>query len=1359
MNDGRPSICGSVRMNVAMAWNSAPRRLLVASRLAWSVILGGWLTVQAAGAEPQPNSSPTTALPAVLAGRPEIAEMNEVDRLLAEAYRKQDRKAADELHARGIGLVRKMYDHVRAQPTVDPQALSIVVEGLVMRYTRWGTFRKSIADFDGEETVWNELDALLTREFDQWHWRAVNARLAAQTASYCRQAGVLDVLRLASTAAYVVRANSLQGEGRYREAIEQAELGISSFRGMVGEQSAEYFRAVRTLGELHLQQGHFSEAEEVLQRALKLAEPIYGTQHPEYALTLARVGSLNFMRTHYVSALPLFERCLAIYRATTGEKTADFASVLSSLGACYNNLERFDEADKTLHRSLEILRSAVGERHHEYALALSNLGYLRQLQGRYDEAEQQFRRALEIFEGLYGTKHTQTLFYQNALANQLLISGKYAEAETLFLRVVAGRKELLGEKHPEYADALTRLGFLYRAQGSFAQAEPYFRQATEIAVESYGKESIAYANCLNNIGSLHWSQGTYSEALRYFQEALEVFRRASGEDLNFGQTLCNIAATYNMQGKMLEAEPVIRRAIAIYETKLSPTHPNLGRALGVAAAIARGLADDAEAERLSRRVVDIQLAAHGKQHVDYARALLQLASAYAQRDDWSRAEPLVNQSLEAYGAAVGKEHPEYATAMVYLATVYQNTRRLAEAERLLMQARRVQVAKLGESHPHTITGLSTLATVQFLQGRNDEARANFQKAYDLARAGYGEDSETAARYLNGLARIEHSTGNFSAAEPHCRAALEATLAWIERTMEAQSERRQLALAASQAWYLDTYLSIAVDSGKFADNAYRNALRRKGITWMQQRRLRAVADDPQAAPLFAELQSTASKLAQQAMSEPTPELRDVWRREVDDLARKKEELEQQLAQRSETYRKSKQSVTLDDLTASLPADAALVDFVEYTHYRKPNQGDQQKASERRFAAFVVRKDRPVELLGLGPADGAIAAIDRWREAYGIGPEGVATGKQLREQLWSPLESRLEGAKFVIVSPDGALGRLPLAALPGRRPDTYLIEDWALTTVPVPQALPSLLQDDVAATSAPKGNLLLVGGIDYDAVAGGPLLAEAPKKQFGRRPTRGADWKGFEPLAGTVGEIAVIEKTYRDIFGNEGVTTLEKAAAVEERFTAEAPRHLYLHVATHGFFAPASLRTAIAFTPPTAPVDASFEPGDSRSIAAAPLLAGLHPGLLSGLALAGANRPPADDRADGILTAEEVQTLDLRLVELATLSACETGLGEVAGGEGLLGLQRSFQIAGVRTTVSSLWKVDDVQTRSLMERFYRNLWANDMTKLEALREAQLWMLREGPRRDVRLRPSDVTAGEELKKSPPFYWAAFLLSGDWR
>jgi CHAT domain-containing protein len=149
------------------------------------------------------------------------------------------------------------------------------------------------------------------------------------------------------------------------------------------------------------------------------------------------------------------------------------------------------------------------------------------------------------------------------------------------------------------------------------------------------------------------------------------------------------------------------------------------------------------------------------------------------------------------------------------------------------------------------------------------------------------------------------------------------------------------------------------------------------------------------------------------------------------------------------------------------------------------------------------------------------------------------------------------------------------------------------------------------------------------------------------------------------------------------------------------------------------------------------------------------------IAGANTPPETGKDDGILTTLDVSSLELSKVNTVVLSACETGLGEVAGGEGLLGLQRSFQVAGAKMVVASLRKVPDAATSKLMQRFYENLWDKKMGKLAALREAQIWMLRDDGNRGLNLvspekLPTDKAANAGM---PPFYWAAFVLSGDWR
>ena len=107
-------------------------------------------------------------------------------------------------------------------------------------------------------------------------------------------------------------------------------------------------------------------------------------------------------------------------------------------------------------------------------------------------------------------------------------------------------------------------------------------------------------------------------------------------------------------------------------------------------------------------------------------------------------------------------------------------------------------------------------------------------------------------------------------------------------------------------------------------------------------------------------------------------------------------------------------------------------------------------------------------------------------------------------------------------------------------------------------------------------------------------------------------------------------------------------------------------------------------------------------------------MSGVALSGANTRVAAGQDDGILTAVEVTGLDLERTELVVLSACETGLGHTAGGEGVLGLQCAFQIAGAKNVVASLWKVDDQATAALMRLFYHKLWADKKSPTVALRE---------------------------------------------
>ena len=181
------------------------------------------------------------------------------------------------------------------------------------------------------------------------------------------------------------------------------------------------------------------------------------------------------------------------------------------------------------------------------------------------------------------------------------------------------------------------------------------------------------------------------------------------------------------------------------------------------------------------------------------------------------------------------------------------------------------------------------------------------------------------------------------------------------------------------------------------------------------------------------------------------------------------------------------------------------------------------------------------------------------------------------------------------------------------------------------------------------------------------------------------------------------------------------ASEERFKKQSKQHRVIHIATHGYFVEGDCR-------------------EDRNVAGENSL------LQSGLVLAGGNLHGAGADSvgaeDGILTALEVSSLDLRGTDLVVLSACETGLGKIEQGEGVYGLRRAFQIAGVRTVVSSLWQISDDETARFMKELYSQ---KAITYPELMRKAMLNRLNQ-----LRLRHLPTN---------PSLWAGFIATGDWK
>jgi len=1018
----------------------------------------------------------------------------------------------------------------------------------------------------------------------------------------------------------------------------------------------------------------------------------------------------------------------------------------------------YSEAISPGRRALRIRKRILGEEHPDTATSLNNLASVYDWMGRYVEAERLYRQALKTRKQVLGKEHQDTADTFNNLGLLYWHMGKYGKAEPLLREALDIRKEILGEQHRQTAESLNNLGLLHYSTDQYAKAESHFQQAVQIWKEDLGEEHRRTVTGFNNLGAFYSSMGEYAKAEPLYRSALQTRKEILGEEHpHTALSLDNLALLYEKTGRYAKAKPLMRQALEIRKEVFGGEHWQTAHSFISLGLLHHSIGDYAKAESFLRQALETSKKASGENHPRTAKVLNNLATVHESMGDYPQAEQHYQQALDINRKALGEDHLYTAYNLGNLGSLYTTMDEYEKAKAHSQQALDVIEQKLGKEHPRTAAAINKLGMIYARTGELAKAIQVNRRALKIVRKVAGEEHPDAAQTLNNLGGLHYRQGEHDKAETQYREAVTISRKALDDAAQALSQRQQLAMGQMLRYQLDAYISLATDTGDYEKQAFDQVLRWKGATLVRQRRYRQVAQQPQLTSLFQQLQRVATQLASLARAAPNnPDKMSVWQDRLSDLRWKKETLEAKLADRSAAFRKAKESVTLPDVTAALPQNGTLVDFFEYSKAIPPAKQEGSWSHQRSLVAFVVSPSKPVRMFDLGPAEPVSQAIDTWRNTFGTSPESQAAGRTLRKSLWEPLLTALGDSEPVLVSPDGALGRLPLAALPGKEPGTYLLEDHRLATVPVPQLLPALVEEQGREPVQKK--LLLMGDVDYDAGSGQEPRRRNRRQRWSRRAAVGRGTLEFPPLAATGDEVTHLEMLFRDAFGAfaDEIVKLKNAAASESRFRRQAPDCRHLHLATHGFFAPPAQKSALS--PEVAaqtqqPMRGSIYGQRQRTIR------GVSPNLLSGLAFAGANGKPEAGQDDGILTAAEIAFLPLAGVDLVTLSACETGLGKVAGGEGLLGVQRAFQVSGARTTVASLWKVDDTATRQLMERFYRNYWEEEMSKLDALREAQLWMLDDAelPRGDAGLRLDSRNQGAPARL-PPEYWAAFTLSGDW-
>ena len=922
------------------------------------------------------------------------------------------------------------------------------------------------------------------------------------------------------------------------------------------------------------------------------------------------------------------------------------------------------------------------------------------------------------------------------------VKSDYPEAEKWYLECKAIREKVLGKEHPDYAAILFYLAILYCDMGNNEKAEQLYLECKAIREKVLGKEHPDYAWSLNNLAILYWTMGDYEKAEQLYLECKAIREKVLGkEHRDYANSLNNLAVLYEDLGEYEKAEQLTLECKAIREKVPGKEHPEYATCLNNLAQLYWSMGIYEKAEPLYIEAKTIWEKVLGKEHPDFATCLNNLANLYSTMGKYEKALPLYLESKAIREKVLGKEHPEYATSLDNLAVLYYDQHNFEKAEQLYIEAKAIREKVLGKKHPLYAVSLNNLAHIYKDIGKYEKAEQLYIEAKAIREKVLGKEHPDYTLSLNNLAGLYEKQSRFSLSPPLLAEMYVLDQARLSKAISFLSERELVSYTATfqtQGNNLGSFIQARLGHGtidrEFGQQGilpgleYNHALFYKGFLLTAAAQLHTQAEgSPELKETNFKLKSYQRRLAAE-YAKPIAE-----RKNVAELEEKANSTEKELARSIFGYAEAKRQVNWEEVMSNLKKDETAIEFISF------NLNFPKKTDSLMYAALVLKSGAKqpsyIPLFEEKSLDSLLHAdaerkADYVNSLYTLVDRGAvaveAPKKSLYEILWKSLEKELANVKTIYFSPSGLLHRINLDAIPVSETETLsdrfnLIELSSTRQLVIPTSIKNTNNDAV-----------LFGGIEFEQDStlqnSKPLLASRSRGELSFHSIdstlRGGTWNY---LAGTEREVNSIEK----ILQISGViVSLKKGyQATEESFknigASNSPSPRILHIATHGYFFPdAKENEKVSNTLDNK--EPVFKISD-------------HPMLRSGLIMAGGNaawqgKKTLEGREDGILTAYEISQMNLSNTKLVVLSACETGLGDIQGNEGVYGLQRAFKIAGAKYLVMSLWQVPDKQTSRLMTTFYKKWLEDKMSIPDAFHAAQKEL------REVGL--------------DPYQWAGFVL-----
>jgi CHAT domain-containing protein/tetratricopeptide (TPR) repeat protein len=1020
-----------------------------------------------------------------------------------------------------------------------------------------------------------------------------------------------------------------------------------------------------------------------------------------------------------------------------------------------------------------------------------------QAKGDYRTAAQQYERALALAPAAFGPDHLFTGEICNNLGITYAALGEYAKAEPLYERALKIRAGVQGADGPLIADTLNNLAVLYWNMGQLAKAASVFERSIKLYEANYGPDHVMVARTLSNLATVYKDLGQYAKAEPLYLRCLKIYQATiAPDDPYVAKAMTLLGCVYRDRGQFAKAGPLLNRSVEILEAKRGSNHPEVADALNNLAVFYRSTGQVDKAVPLYQRCIRIDEANFGPDHPSVALELNNLALLYADAGMYADALPLYQRCLKIAEAKLGPDHPNLASVLDNLANLYDNMGQPANAEALYQRSLKIVETKLGADHPLVATSSTNLANLYQSLGQFEKAETLYRRALAVDQARLGADHPDTARFAwHNLAMLHAASERWSDAAADFDRSRRIIRRHIARTLPQLNETDQLTfLGIQDVKELHTALSLgllrrsdpAIVERSAAWLLNGKAVAQEALT-QRARLTNAAFGNPNLQELVQQLLRVRSAIAALGMTAADAG-HDAERREgLEQLKKLEQSYSDRLTEAGIVAAEDDPWVEPATVRKALPGDAVLVDIARFAAWSFGRRGESSHRNADHYAAWIITPDGQgqIDIVDLGEAEKIDCAIQAGRAAFqspqsAIGhkaapqmqengratsqeqappsPAGKPTARgldfgpatdersnaamqSLAKLIFEPLQSHFGKAQQLIISPDSNLWLVPWEALllaDGK----YVIEKYKISYVVSGR---DLLASTVKNAHAPAVPVIFADP-DYDlspdevAAATNAVFRDNVAERVPAIEVSGnaSPIPKVARLPGTAAEAKAVEPKLKEYCHADPVAYTDRYALEGVFKELVGPRVVVL--STHGF--------VLADQIVAESNDRSGGLAQDRSIRAALSTDGQplqNPLLRCGLLLAGCNQRRAGRidalGDDGILTGFEIAGADLRGTELVVLSACETGLGEVNTGEGVAGLRQAFQLAGAKAVVATLWKIPDRETATLMSDFFANLAAGQ-SKSDALRNAQLKFI-EGRRK-------------EHGAAPPFYWAAFTLTG---